>query len=223
MMSRSVAAFGALVAVSAVGIRAMAQEVPQSPSKLPVRSVVVTRHPTTKKLEASFSFRDLIDSQTQRRLHSGLTTVIVLGVGVFRGDNSNTPMVGAGLWQSCRVTFDVWNEIYRIDMRRADAERQVVALNIEGVIRRCAEVRNVTLHGKLVPKEKYYLAATAEINPVSDQMLDQMRNWITKPPGLNTSSPGQTLFSSFVGFFVARIGKADRTLSFRTQAFAVPP
>ena len=34
--------------------------------------------------------------------------------------------------------------------------------------------------------------------------------------------PGDSLFGSFVGLFVARIGDADKKLTFRTQAFLPP-
>ena len=42
------------------------------------------------------------------------------------------------------------------------------------------------------------------------------------PSGSNAIGPGDSLFGSFVGLFVARIGDADRKLSFRTQGFLPP-
>jgi hypothetical protein len=54
-------------------------------------------------------------------------------------------------------------------------------------------------------------------------MLEQIRRWVSRPPGSGAVSPGDSLFGSFVGLFVARIGKADRTISFRTQTFVMPP
>ena len=92
--------------------RAMAQAL-QTPTKLPERPATYTRD---KKgtLEASFSFRDVVDSEVRRKLHSGLTTVIVLAGGVFMMNEQATPVPGTGIWQSCRITFDVWNEVYRL-------------------------------------------------------------------------------------------------------------
>lgn len=223
-MTRAWLAAGMLVAASVVtaGI-AQAQEVPSAPHKLRVRQASVTRNAKTKKLEISVAYRDVFDAQAQQKLQSGLTTVVVLAAGVFRPDQNNAPVASAGVWQSCKVTFDVWNEVYRLQISRPDGERQAVALNIEGVLRRCGEIRGVELHGPLQPKQRYFVAATVEVNPVSQRMLEQIRDWVSKPPGLHATTLGQTLFSSFVGLFVARIGKADRTLSFRTQTFVVPP
>ena len=59
-----------------------------------------------------------------------------------------------------------------------------------------------------------------EVNPVSQEMLEQIKRWVTRPNGSNVIGPGDSLFGSFVGLFVARVGDADRKLPFRTQAFA---
>jgi hypothetical protein len=56
-----------------------------------------------------------------------------------------------------------------------------------------------------------------EVNPVSPQMLAQMRQWVSRPAGSTGIGPGDALFGSFVGLFVRQIGNADRTLRFRTQ------
>ena len=210
-------------AVWAVGPNTHAQDVPLTPSKLPERSVVVARDPTTRSLHATFGFRDVAGADVLRKLRSGLTTVIVVVGGVFDAARGDAPVPGAGVWQSCRVTFDVWNEVYRLQIARSEGSRNVVAVSIEGVLRRCTEVHELAVQGVLAPGDKYFMAATVEVNPVSQEVIEQIRRWVSRPPGSAVASPGDSLFGSFVGLFVARIGKADRTLSFRTQVFVVPP
>jgi hypothetical protein len=207
----------------AVGLIAHAQDVPDSPSKLPERRAIVAREASTRVLHATFSYRDVVDADVQRKLQSGLTTVIVLAGGVFEADRGGSPVPGTGVWQSCRVTFDVWNEVYRLQIARPEGDRKAVAVNLEGVLRRCTEVRALPVQGVLTPSARYFLAATVEVNPVSQEMLEQIRRWVSRPPGSGAVSPGDSLFGSFVGLFVARIGKADRTISFRTQTFVMPP
>jgi hypothetical protein len=51
-------------------------------------------------------------------------------------------------------------------------------------------------------------------------MLDRIRKWVTRPT--TSIGPGDSLFGSFVGLFVARIGDADRKLAFRTPTFTPP-
>ncbi len=200
-----------------------AQDTPDTPGKLPRRQAVFQRHPRTKEIHATFSYRDVVDARVRRKLQSGLTTVIVLGGGVFEVGGGDTPVAGTGIWQSCRIAFDVWNEVYRLQIGRPGGDRTSVAVNLEGVLRRCTEARKLTIRGTLEPGRPYFLAATVEVNPVSQEMIEQIRRWVSRPPGAGAVSPGDSLFGSFVGLFVARIGKADRTLSFRTQAFTPPP
>lgn len=200
-----------------------AQDTPTTPSKLPQRQAIITRNAKTGALEASFSYRDVVDARVRKKLQSGLTTVIVLGGGVFEAGGDGTPVPGTGIWQSCRIAFDVWNEVYRLQIGRPGGDRKSVAVNLEGVLRRCTEARKLTVQGTLAPGGAYFLATTVEVNPVSQEMLDQIRGWVSRPPGAGAVSPGDSLFGSFVGLFVARIGKADRMLSFRTQVFSAPP
>ncbi len=218
----SFAALALLLSSLTVGEVAFAQE-KSTPNKLPRRRAIIARDAKTRKLVTSFSYRDVIDAEVRRKLQSGLTTVIVLGGGVFEGENGETPVSGTGIWQSCRIVFDVWNEVYRLQIGRPDGERKSVAVNIEGVLRRCADARKLPITGPLQPSQRYFLAATVEVNPVSQEMLERIRRWVSRPPGSSTTSAGNSLFGSFVGLFVARIGKADRTLSFRTQSFVNPP
>ncbi len=216
----------ALTAAMAVGTVAWvvhAQEQPTVPSKLPERRAVIVRDTTSKALSASFGYRDVVDVEARRKLQSGLTTVITLAGGVFEAEGGDRPVAGTGIWQSCRVTFDVWNEVYRLQITRAEGDRKAIAVNLEGVLRRCTEAHALVVQGTLTPGSKYFLAATVEVNPVSQEMLEQIRRWVSRPPGTGAVSPGDSLFGSFVGLFVARIGKADRSLSFRTQTFVVPP
>jgi len=209
-----------IVAVASVSL---AQTVPLTPSRLPERGVVVVRDPATKALRVSFGFQDVADAAVHRKLQSGLTTVVVLAAAVFEAGGNDTPVQGTGVWQSCRVTFDVWDEVYRIQMVRSEGNQNTVAVNLKGVLRRCAEATDIVVLGALVPGRSYFLAATVEVNPVSQDLLEQIRRWVSRPPGSSSATPGESLFGSFVGLFVARIGKADRTLSFRTQTFVVPP
>ena len=53
-------------------------------------------------------------------------------------------------------------------------------------------------------------------------MLDRIKRWVTRPNGSSAIGPGDSLFGSFVGLFVARIGDADKKIAFRTQTFLPP-
>jgi hypothetical protein len=202
-------------------VRAQDNEI-SSPSSLPARPARFERNPTTRHLQVSVSYRDVIDDDTRRKLQSGLPTVISFRGYFFAEGSGDDPKPVTGIFQSCRITYDVWNEVYMVHLVQPSGEMTRPALNMEGVLRRCAEVREMAIPGSLPVGGAYYLAGTVEVNPISQEMLEQIRRWVSRPPGSSAVTPGDSIFGSFVGLFVARIGKADRSMSFRTSGFTVP-
>ena len=167
-------------------------------------------------LRASFSFRDVVDKSVQEKLASGLPTVIAMRAYVLR---EGEPSPVALAVRTCRVVYDLWDEVYRLKISGPGGERDTAALNLDGVLRQCAEARDLPVVEKslLVPDKPHFLGVIVEVNPVSPQMIEQMRKWVSRPAGSTGIGPGDALFGSFVGLFVRQIGTADRTLRFRTQ------
>ncbi|MCU0692001.1 MAG: hypothetical protein MUF54_11415 [Polyangiaceae bacterium] len=221
--SRAAWLVGGVLLSASLAQQARAQEAPTAAAELPARQAIFARDAKSRELAVSFSYRDVVDQQVRHKLQSGLATVIVLAGGVFDAAGDDEPLPGTGVWQSCRVVFDVWNEVYRLHIARPGGESRSVAVNLEGVLRRCTEARRLPIQGQLTLGSSYFVAATVEVNPISQEMVERIRRWVSRPPGAAAASPGDSLFGSFVGLFVARIGKADRTLWFRTQSFVAPP
>jgi hypothetical protein len=168
-------------------------------------------------LRASFSFRDVVDKGVADKLSSGLPTVIALRAYVLREGEASPVALAV---RTCRVAYDLWDEVYRLKITVPGGERDTAALNLDGVLRQCAEARDLPVADKalLVPGKPHFLGVIVEVNPVSPQMIEQMRKWVSRPAGSTGIGPGDALFGSFVGLFVRQIGTADRTLRFRTQA-----
>jgi len=170
-------------------------------------------------LRASFSFRDAVTPAIAQSLSSGLPTVIAMRAYVLR-EGEDAPV--ALSVRTCRVVYDLWDEVYRVKLTGPGGERDLAVINAEGVMRQCAEARDVPIaeRAALSPGLSHYLGVIVEVNPVSPQMLEQMRRWVSRPSGTTAIGPSDALFGSFVGLFVRQIGASDRTLRFRTQAFS---
>lgn len=168
-------------------------------------------------LRASFSYRDIIDKAMADKLASGLPTVIAMRAYILREGEPNPIALAV---RTCRVVFDLWDEVYRLKISSVGGERDSAALNLEGVLRQCAEARDLPLADRsfLAANKPHFLGVIVEVNPISPQMLAQMRQWVSRPAGSTGIGPGDALFGSFVGLFVRQIGNADRTLRFRTQS-----
>lgn len=172
-------------------------------------------------LRVSVSYRDIVDATVQKQLTSGLPTTIVMRGWVFRESGGEALALTA---QTCRVLYDLWDEVFQLTISvPGKSDKPDVALNLEGVMRKCAEARQLplsTTEGEY-PKEPLYFAAIVEVNPVSPEMMAQVKRWVSRPTGANPTSLGGTMFGSFVGLFVTRIDSAQATLRFRTQGFTL--
>ena len=192
---------------------------PKTPGELPARTAQVVLEGGTVKL--SVGFRDVVDAEITKKLQSGLPTVITMRGYLFRDGGGDPIALGA---KSCRVVYDLWDEVFKIQLTQAGATSSAVAINVEGVLRNCAEARRLPLveRSALTDGASYFVAALVEVNPMSQEMLDRIRKWVTRPSGTSAIGPGDSLFGSFVGLFVTRVGDAERKLSFRTQTFTPP-
>jgi hypothetical protein len=205
-----------LVSVSALGeARAQDARAPAS-ADLPRRQANYAWDKSL--LRASFSFRDVVAPPLTQKLSSGLPMVIAMRAYVLR-EGDETPVALAV--RTCRVVYDLWDEVYRIKLTVAGGDRDLAVINVEGVLRQCAEVRDLPVVDRSVlpPNQAHYLGVIVDVNPVSPQMLEQMRRWVARPSGSTGIGPSDALFGSFVGLFVRQIGTSDRTLRFRTQSW----
>lgn len=191
----------------------------RTPAALPTRVASITLDKTIVQL--TVSFRDVVDGEISKKLLSGLPTVITMRGYLFH-ERGGAPIALAA--KSCRIVYDLWDEVFRIQLLQAGGPSSTVAVNVEGVLRICAEARKLPLVERSLMRDgsRYLVAVLVEVNPMSAEMLDRIKRWVTRPPGSTAIGPGDSLFGSFVGLFVTRIGSADRKLLFRTQSFLPP-
>jgi len=202
-----------------LALLALAPKTAHAEDELPVRQASLA-FDEKQTLRVTVGYRDVVDAATVARLMGGLPTTIVMRAYVFR-ETGGAPLAAA--FKTCRVIFDLWDEVYRIEIAQTGVGDVVTASpTLEGVLRRCAEADRLAVIGRSVlpVNASYYLAGIVEVNPVSPEMLERIKRWVSRPSGTSTSAPGDALFGSFVGLFVARIGVADRQIAFRTQSFS---
>ena len=211
----------AIVVVSqfALAPTAMAQQqAPPVPASLSVQRANFAWDKTL--LRASFSFRQVIaqPAPLAAKLTDGLPHTIAMRAYTWKqGDSTPTDLVA----RSCRVVYDLWDEVYRIEITERTGLRNTAAINAEGVARLCAEARDMPIIDRsvLTAGQDYFLAVIVDVDPVDPAMLAQLRAWVTHPTGSSTISQGSAIFGSFTSLFVRTIGTSLQTLQFRTQVF----
>ena len=214
-MRRRAAALGFVAATLVVGA-ARADD----PPKLAQKTATFAWDKTI--LRVTVAYRDVVDDEIEAKLKSGIPTVIVLRAYLFE-EGADTPLALTA--KSCRVVFDPWDEVFRVQLTQPGGDANVVSPTLEGVLRRCAEAQKLAVidRTKLKPSGRYVLSGIVEVNPVSKEIVDRIKKWVSRPTGATTIGAGDALFGSFVGLFAARIGAADRELKFKTQPLVVTP
>jgi hypothetical protein len=204
----------ALAVTALVPLGAHAQSSPAQPAALPRRQANYAWD--RDLLRASFSYRDVLsDPDLVKKLSSGLPMVIAMRAYVYRR-GEETPVALAV--RVCRVVYDLWDEVYRVHLIEPERERDQAAV-LDGVLRLCTEARDlpVVRRGLLAAGDLYFLAVAVDVNPVSPEMVEQMRRWMSRPTGSTGIGAGDALFGGFVQLFVRQIATSDKTLKFRTQ------
>jgi hypothetical protein len=162
-------------------------------------------------------YREIVDANLESKLSRGLPTTIVLTAAVYRSGSSKVLATTA---QTCKVTWHVWEEAYLVEVLRPGSARQSWTTTTEGVIRRCTEVRHLLAGdaAQIPSGAALILAGKIQVNPVSPELLQKIKRWVTRPSATGTAAPGDALFSTFTGLFLQRVGDAERQQKFSTRA-----
>jgi hypothetical protein len=168
-----------------------------------------------RKLSLTIAFRDVIDQEIQAKLTRGLPTTILFTAGIYAAGSENP--IGTTI-QTCRITWHVWEEAYRVEMTRANLPPATSwTTTIEGVLRRCGETRRLPVAllatGLRTP---LLVRARVLVNPVGDALMQKIKRWVSRPTSANTSAPGDALFGTFTGFFMQHVGEAEKIAVFGT-------
>ncbi len=203
----------ALVAALGATVPARAEDGPP-PVRWARRSVAIV--PTDKYVRVSVPLRDLVAAPVSDRLSNGLLHTLALRVVVH--DESDGRVVAASA-RTCRVRFDLWDEVFRVQIEAPGDARNLAFLAVDGVARQCAELRDfaVSLRAPLVAGRGYFVSVRADLNPADPEMIEHLRRWVT---GTSPKQPGgETLFGSVLGLFVRDFAKSERTIVFRGATF----
>jgi len=170
----------------------------------------------------TFSARDLLNDDARENLESGLPQTIMMRVYAYR-DGESSPL--AMTLRSCRVVYDLWEEVYRVQVQTASSDRTYTVDDVDDVLERCVVVRRKRIGRASDYREnrgaRVYFATLFELNPLSQDTVERIRRWLARPSGGRVE--GDAFFGSFVSLFVnRRIGEAEKVVRFRSQNVRVP-
>jgi hypothetical protein len=171
------------------------------------------------RLTVTTSFTEVFTAEAYQELGSGLANSVVVRLYVYR---TGEELPAAFTLAAFRIVYDLWDEEYlvRIDTTagrqnlrfatRAEALRAITELERFAV----ADLADIDVG------PHYFLAMVVELNPVSEEMLAELRRWLTRPAGAASLDRSTSFFGSFVSVFVnPKLPEADRVVRIRSQPF----
>ncbi len=171
------------------------------------------------ELRVTSGFRDVFTNKVRKKMKSGLPTRLSIRIGLEKQDKRKPVTFWA---RNIEIVYSLWEERFLVTFEDRKGRRSTRvesvddAVGIAGVLWKTPVASIEDLEPGV-----YRVRAVIEANPVSEEMLDNIRRWLSRP----SDGPGGTesrsnFFGSFVGFFVDReIGEADKKIAFVSQWF----
>jgi hypothetical protein len=210
-----------LVVLASLALCTLGNGVAAAESPPPMRPMQVRWVGAAPQL--SFSADDFVTAKVAEKLNGGLPQRIVTRVYAYL-EGEDDPITATAL--SCRVVYDLWEGLYRVQVQTEQSDRSAAVADLRAVMRTCLDVRSLSL-GSTERFARYrgkrvYFAALLELNPLSRDTVQRIRRWLSKSG--DGQLRGDAFFGSFVSIFVSRrMGSAEHSLTFRSEAFTVPP
>jgi hypothetical protein len=173
------------------------------------------------RLVASVGLQDLFGEAERARLKSGFATRVLIRAALEEA-SSGEPVALAV--QRAEIVYDIWDEKFAI--RATDGmgvERRSTAATVDEAIARAAVLIDAPVIEaiRLHPGSDYLLAVRGDLNPISEDLLVEVRRWLVQPArGQRRLGAGDSFFGSFVSIFVnPRIEDSERQVRFVSQPF----
>ena len=175
-------------------------------------------------LLVSLGLQDLFRPQDTQRLSSGFTCRVLVRVAILRRDN---PEPVAQALRQTEIVYDLWDEKFRV--RRFEAGGKVEARETsttgEAIDLATALIGfPVADLDRLEPGVAYRVSVRADLNPISQELLADVRRWLARPSPRSRMGSGDSFFGSFVSVFVnPRIDESERQLRLVSPSWVEPP
>lgn len=178
---------------------------------------------TPGELVVSVGLQDLFGPDDRARLLSGFVTRVLLRVAL-QEEGSTEPIALA--FQRAEIVYDIWDERFRVRITRGTGpEVRLEARTPDEAIARAATLWELPVveASRLRPGTPYVIAFRGDLNPISEELLADVRRWLVQPArGQRRVGTGDSFFGSFVSIFVnPRLEDSERQVRFLSQTFDV--
>ena len=187
-----------------------------------VRTRVMSIEREATALNVTFDASEFASQEVLNKLQTGLPQTLVVRVAAYNESGKRPWAVSA---QSCRVVYDLWEGSYRVRLERPQGTHEFSVRDARKVLDSCLRLRHLPL-SKDPAQQRVgsvaFCSVVVELNPMSPATVRRIRRWLSRSS--SGQLKGDAFFGSFVSLFVnEQIEAAERTLTFRSQSWVVPP
>jgi hypothetical protein len=117
----------------------------------------------------------------------------------------------------CEMRFDVWDEVALVRVTDDATDRQLLFRLVDRALRACGVLEQVPMIPiGLLPDRGFRILAEVALNPVSEELLEKTREFMSNPSGSSGNRP------SFFGA-IARFFRSDRSAQGESFLFRSTP
>jgi hypothetical protein len=176
------------------------------------------------QLVVSVGLQDLFGPPERERLTSGFSTRVLIRVALQDEAEGDTIALAV---QRAEIVYDIWDEKFSVRTTHGlGAERRVTAATSDLAIWHATALIHfpVAEAWRLRPSARYALLVRGDLNPISEDLLADVRRWLVLPArGQRRIGAGDSFFGSFVSIFVnPHIEDSERQVRFMSQPFSFP-
>ncbi|HEX4511083.1 MAG TPA: hypothetical protein VH328_13425, partial [Burkholderiaceae bacterium] len=132
-------------------------------------------------------------------------------------------------FERVEIVYDIWDEKFRVRTTRGPGtDRAFEVKNVDQALWAASALVQfpVDLPQPLQPGEHYTLAVRGDLNPLSPELMGEVRQWLRQPAGTQRrpgSGGGDSFFGNFVTVFVnPQIEDSEHQVRFVSPPFEAP-
>jgi hypothetical protein len=215
--TRTLAALAFIVVTVTAARRASADDpLPQRTTGLAVKD---------GQLAISVGLGDLFGPAERQHLTSGFSTRVLIRVALQEASSDEAVSFAV---QRAEIVYDIWDEKFSVRVTRGlGSELRAIVMTADEAIWRATALWQLPIADatRLRPNTPYVVMVRGDLNPISEDLLADVRRWLVQPAhGQRRLGAGDSFFGSFVSIFVnPRIDDSERQVRFQSQHFVLPP
>lgn len=151
-------------------------------------------------LTIDFYLKNAIDRELIQSMRDGVPALLSYQVDIWLDRDNWYDKLVKSVRYSYRMQYDNWDTVYTVTSIHEDYREDITAGDIAELVHVvCNQLRmRACKLSELSPTSRYYIAITAEVQPLSAERVREIDNWLG---GENTDESGSGMLDFVIGIF----------------------